>query len=271
MSHLLSRLAERAMGMAPTIEPVRSPMFGGEPAVGAEATGHEPADFFYGDIVSGTQAARPVTSQTVVRSTDTPASSIENGGNIESPTRPAPNSLLHEPLSTTDQNGSKKNSSARRQDGEFFESAVVTADRAESGSSLNVAPGSAASGLSPVTSQLSQSIDSVLPRDERDTAVTKVVTERSTAPAPPVTETAESNLRPRDFTLPSFTAQDIVDRLPHESRSTPAPLPTIKVNIGRIDVRAVTTPPAPAPRQRKKTQPSLSLDDYLKQRAGGRR
>lgn len=43
--------------------------------------------------------------------------------------------------------------------------------------------------------------------------------------------------------------------------------PTVRVNIGRIEVRAVTPPPAP-PRQT--TPPArLSLDDYLKQRSGG--
>ena len=47
--------------------------------------------------------------------------------------------------------------------------------------------------------------------------------------------------------------------------------PTIKVAIGRIEVRAVT-PPAPPPRREAPAQPSppLSLDDYLEQRNGGR-
>jgi hypothetical protein len=47
--------------------------------------------------------------------------------------------------------------------------------------------------------------------------------------------------------------------------------PTIRVSIGRIDVRAVTPPPAsrrPAP---KRPGPSLPLDAYLKQRNEGRR
>ena len=51
------------------------------------------------------------------------------------------------------------------------------------------------------------------------------------------------------------------------------PAPTIRVSIGRIEVRAVTPPP-PAPPRRERVGPSsppLSLDDYLKQRGGGRR
>lgn len=46
--------------------------------------------------------------------------------------------------------------------------------------------------------------------------------------------------------------------------------PGIRVTIGRIEVRAITPPPArrtePA-----RSGPKLSLDDYLKQRTGGRR
>ena len=48
----------------------------------------------------------------------------------------------------------------------------------------------------------------------------------------------------------------------------PSP-PTIRVNIGRIEVRAVIPPPAP-PRRQVEPPARLSLDDYLKQRSGGR-
>jgi len=46
--------------------------------------------------------------------------------------------------------------------------------------------------------------------------------------------------------------------------------PTIHVTIGRLEVRAVSPPASPAHRQR--PQPAvMSLDDYLKERAGGGR
>ncbi len=49
------------------------------------------------------------------------------------------------------------------------------------------------------------------------------------------------------------------------------PEPTIRVNIGRIEVRAVM-PSAPAPRpKRPRAGPMLSLEDYLKQRNGRQR
>ncbi len=49
------------------------------------------------------------------------------------------------------------------------------------------------------------------------------------------------------------------------------PTPTIRVTIGRIEVRAVTAPQTPRRPAPIKAAPSLSLDDYLKQRSEGRR
>ena len=51
------------------------------------------------------------------------------------------------------------------------------------------------------------------------------------------------------------------------TNTTPAPL--IRVTIGRIDVRAVL-PPTQPPRRTTSTRPKLTLDEYLKQRNGGR-
>jgi hypothetical protein len=54
-----------------------------------------------------------------------------------------------------------------------------------------------------------------------------------------------------------------------ETGMTKETAPTIKITIGRIDVRAVM-PTQPAPRQANERRPALSLDDYLKQRSGGK-
>ncbi len=67
---------------------------------------------------------------------------------------------------------------------------------------------------------------------------------------------------------PSVTRKRVAQQF-SESPATP----TIRVTIGRIDVRAVTpTPPpavSPAPVRAQRARPALSLDDYLKQRNGG--
>jgi hypothetical protein len=55
----------------------------------------------------------------------------------------------------------------------------------------------------------------------------------------------------------------------HRQNITPSTPPTIQVKIGRIEIRAVTSP-APLPRSRPSTSASqISLADYLKSRGGG--
>lgn len=57
-----------------------------------------------------------------------------------------------------------------------------------------------------------------------------------------------------------------------EQRRTASAIPTIKVTIGRIDVRAVMQKAELTPvRHVVPPKPKLSLDDYLKQRSGGKR
>lgn len=51
-------------------------------------------------------------------------------------------------------------------------------------------------------------------------------------------------------------------------RGLPSPTPTIRVHIGRIEVRAVTPPTRPASRQTPPPTPAVSLDDYLRSRRG---
>ena len=54
-----------------------------------------------------------------------------------------------------------------------------------------------------------------------------------------------------------------------EPIAKPDPAPTIKITIGRVDVRAVMQPQS-APRPAPERKPSLSLDEYLKRRSEGK-
>jgi hypothetical protein len=81
---------------------------------------------------------------------------------------------------------------------------------------------------------------------------------RSSTPAMPVVQPRVTVYREPPVSTPS------------EGTAMPEPAPTIKITIGRVDVRAMM-PAAPAARPAPaRPSPALSLDDYLKQRGGGR-
>ena len=70
-------------------------------------------------------------------------------------------------------------------------------------------------------------------------------------------------------------AQSAAARAPAPRVAAAAPVaeasgpPPIHVTIGRIEVRAITPPAAPAARRPERPTPHLSLDDYLRSRNGG--
>ena len=90
-----------------------------------------------------------------------------------------------------------------------------------------------------------------------------------------------------DRLVPSAAALPVVPRMvrpllygypergPREPRvaASEPPAPTIRVAIGRIEVRAIAPPPTPPARRETPARPgpTLALDDYLKQRNEERR
>lgn len=75
----------------------------------------------------------------------------------------------------------------------------------------------------------------------------------------------------RDATRVSPLSESLPPSQP-ESPEMAEQTPTIRVTIGRIEVRAIIEPSSPASRRAPaRPAPQLSLADYLKQRGGGRR
>jgi hypothetical protein len=97
---------------------------------------------------------------------------------------------------------------------------------------------------------------------EEDTTGYEAARDLSASPdTPPVTPRV---VHPR---LDGYPERDLHG--PHVAALEP---PTIRVTISSIEVRAVSPPSPPAQRRAPaRPGPALSLDDYLKQRAGGRR
>jgi hypothetical protein len=109
-------------------------------------------------------------------------------------------------------------------------------------------------------------------------------------------QTAESDMLPAPEVAPGRSRLDIPpsvapgtirprlasasrpERSPQEDTRPDTPEPsasTVRISIGRIEVRAIVPPTLPAPPAQRATStrpgPELSLDDYLKQRNGGQR
>jgi hypothetical protein len=80
------------------------------------------------------------------------------------------------------------------------------------------------------------------------------------------------SLKSQSVTVPYAAKQPATTRPTSAQASTPSDGPeTVVVTIGRVDVRAVFTPPAAAQRSNRPEQPKpMSLDEYLKQRREGR-
>ncbi len=115
-----------------------------------------------------------------------------------------------------------------------------------------------------------------LPPTPTNTLLVEPITERvreiSPPPAAAITSPASRANAPHSPTAFAPTTRSFSPTPPSLARltpiaATPAPGPTIQVTIGRVDIRAIHAPAAPAARAPGPTrQPLVSLEHYLNQR-----
>lgn len=104
----------------------------------------------------------------------------------------------------------------------------------------------------------------------RESAYEQDAPRSESASASPQRRETAGALRPLVFSEREYFANRNEER--ELTPRLPSPAPVIRVNIGRIEVRAVPPPAsAPATRPRKRNGPALSLEDYLRQRNGSSR
>jgi hypothetical protein len=88
----------------------------------------------------------------------------------------------------------------------------------------------------------------------------------SPAPAPP-----EPAIVPVPQPSPAEGWSVATERLARPAAGEPEPLPTVRVTIGRVEVRTAQPPRAPVARRPRPARQTLSLDAYLKAGPGGER
>lgn len=252
MADLFTRLAERALGIAPTLRPIATSVFAPETGV-VTAT------------AAATVESRVVASKAILPEetprpdqAEFPAEFAQTRANDSDP---APVEESVKGNHTTKQSASRTQTAARE-----FNHPLVAKDEPEvrrpaphrepiaPALQADAAPSAPASkpldvgGEYDAQSIPKRSIKStdVVSRDIRDKPV-DVAMDNAAPPAP---------LHPAGFDL----------REPPASHS-----PVIRITIGRVEVKAVQPATAPSPPRSPARAPSLSLADYLKQRKGGRR
>ncbi len=98
---------------------------------------------------------------------------------------------------------------------------------------------------------------------------------RAAIPSDPPVPSLVPAAKPAMLVVPSASRSQKLDdpeaaNFPASSYISQASEPSIRVSIGRVEVRAVFPTPPPRRAQPARPKPSLSLDDYLKQRNRGR-
>jgi hypothetical protein len=107
------------------------------------------------------------------------------------------------------------------------------------------------------------------PADASEASVQDIGAARQFSPEVlPGTSLAEKTLRDGDSRRVSPAGRK--ENAPARSREIPAPSPTIQVTIGRVEIKATTSSPAPSPKTAGKG-PAMSLENYLQRRSNGGR
>ena len=289
MSHMLTRLVDRVYGYTPRVGPVRTPLFNDISTASGEKPSQQRSDFTYSDLIRSQQGlSHPFPSDAegmshpVARHEEgvaipiTPAQSLHKRG-MDTIARPDENVTVTPDMTT------------HRVERDI----TVSPTRVGSHSDRVVeAAKTRTTELSPVAArrqqvgenQVSQSDQEQYPIDtnqflpsyapvESNVTEQKIVTTKPLGDSEQFTSPTQSSfLQPRVTSRRSVThQQQVINDLPRQRDKQPS-LPTIQITIGRIDVRAVgAVQTLPAQKSGKRPQPSLSLDDYLKQRNGGQR
>jgi hypothetical protein len=291
MADFITRLAERALGVAPVVKPVMPSMFSPEPI--SHSTGLERDSEATTSPDEPDQPQAPSAQETPPTSdapTGRPAAMAQqedqSGDALSSATpgpprgtpesRPGPSHLGESGSSERgamtgreDQQGSPRTTARHPQTPP--ETRPEKLHRAEPGPTQRNLPLGPRSAEDESGEAVFRPLRTLLDRGQGETL--PPVSSPGTQGSLDASEDSPTPLVPR-MVRPQLDGY--LERGPRESHvaAPESSEPAIRVTIGRIEVRAITPPP-PRPRAQRtmpaRPGPELSLDDYLKQHNGGQR
>ena len=286
MADFIIRLAERALGVAPVVQPVMSPMIAPEPI--SHSTGLE-RDSEATTSPEDLDRPRAPSAQETPPARDTPTGRLADpamaqqedqsdvalstpGSPLRAPeSRPGPSHLGESGSSARGamtakegQRGSSRTKATQPQ------TPPETLHRAEPGPRRRGLPLGPPSAEDESDEAVFRPLGSLLDRGQGETLPPR--------PSPGAQASLDASEDASPPVAPRIVRPQLdgyLERGPQEPRvaAPESSAPAIRVTIGRIEVRAITPPPMP-PAQRimpARPGPELSLDDYLKQHNGGRR
>lgn len=303
MPDFFTRLAERTLGLANTIQPVvpslfapGAPLIDGQAEAEQELTTEERApqpDRAAPEIDALDEQRRNPAQQIAPRSVigppdEPPAPTVERARPAQLQIEPAARSEPHhavpaaeapqmiERLSAAPPTSPIRQPAERSQPPRTtmraeVDQLVSTPDVAPS--SKSIAPRPAVDQQPAATAPSARSLVTAQPVDlhapDRSTVLVPVADERHAPSVERQTNTTQAERPALVVREPSMPRIQPAQRAPEPPAAQPAP--QIHVSIGRIEVRAVTTPPAATPPPKPTPTPHISLDDYLRSQNGDRR
>lgn len=305
MPDFFTRLAERTLGLVNAIQPVVPSLFApGAPLIDGQAEAKQeltieeqvapPGSTVPPEIDAPVEPRQSPIQQVAPRSVISPpdaqpAPTVERARPSQPQDEPAARSepskaaLPTESSPVIEQLSAAPPTNPMRQPSERSERAKPAARRAEAAQIVNTseaAPSSESIAQRPTidpqpasTAPRARSQVTAQPFDRGSSA-------RSTVPVPVADErqtpTIERRTSPTRAERPALVGREpTIPLLPPTPRvpepPTAQPAPQIHVSIGRIEVRAVTPPPAAAPQPKPAPTPRMSLDEYLRSQNGDRR
>jgi hypothetical protein len=289
MSDFFTRLAERTLGLAPTIQPIMPSLFASESDF--------PGDMLLEITEEREESEESVVADNLSRNAESPVLAQVAATHLTLPTQPT--QLTHsasvpvqyevsQPIPTTSSATALRQQPAlttmTERQSTRMQDRLITRNETTTAQTLRMARRGGEINETTATFLASSAIDDPFTH-VTDVSMVSATSEQQMAEAQRTTRTAMPHEQivshhtllgvhaSNPLSTTGFPQAQLTQQTQPAQLETPPLEPAIQVTIGRVEVRAVTVPPTSAHKQQQSDRPpAMSLDEYLRQQErGGRR